>query len=152
MSKTKQSLMSKLIRLQLKSRAPKPVNWLSFTSTLETVWMLENLCLILIPTSRNQLDQPNKLKNKNLNSKSRMNKLKSKNLKLKRKNNPNNKNQLKQNRPRNQNQHQKSKLEPYLKENKPENPCPDSETESLNDSKKPKTITHSSQLSKKLTC
>ena len=46
--------------------------------------MLENLCLILIPTSQNQLDQPNKLKNKNLNSKSRRNKLKSKNLKLKR--------------------------------------------------------------------
>lgn len=114
--------------------------------------MLENLCSILIPIPQNQLDHHNKLKNKNPKNKSRRNKLKSKNLRSKRKNNLNNKNQLKLNQPRNPNLLQKSTLEPHTKEKKPDNQCLDSETESLKDSKKPKTITHFSPLSKKLIC
>ena len=117
---------------------------------LETVWMLENLCSILIQKVLNQLVKPQnkKLKSKNQNSKS-----KKKNQNQKKKNNQNNQNQLKLNQLKNQNQpHKSQKLTSEFKEKKQENQCQDSDKELLKDLNNLKIIMLFLPLSKKLIC
>ena len=99
---------------------------------LEIVWMLENLCSILIQKALNQLveHQNNKLKSKNQNSKLKRRNLKKKLQNQKKESNQKHQSQLKPNHPKNRSQpHMSQKLTSVLKEKKPENPCPDSDKE-----------------------
>jgi hypothetical protein len=143
LSKMKQSLTSKLIKSLLRSRALNQESSSSSMSTLETAWMLESHSSTLIQKVLNQQVklQSNKLKNNNPNIKLKRKKLKSQRPKN---NNLKPSQPLNPNHPRIQDQkfkHQESMSEPTSKENKPENPCPDSDKESPKDLNKHKITT-----------